>query len=82
MRRDGFFVIRELGGHGIGRTIPEDPRVPNFPHPSAKQALTAGLVITVEPSLRPEPVMPCLDTTAGPCAPGTAAPRLIMSTQL
>ena len=47
VRRDGFFVIRELGGHGIGRTIHEDPRVPNFPDPSAKQ--TAGLVITVEP---------------------------------
>jgi methionyl aminopeptidase len=49
VRRAGFFVIRELGGHGIGRTIHEDPRVPNFPDPSAKQILTAGLVITVEP---------------------------------
>jgi methionyl aminopeptidase len=49
VRRDGFFVIRELGGHGIGRTIHEDPRVPNFPDPSAKQTLTAGPVITVEP---------------------------------
>jgi methionyl aminopeptidase len=49
VRRDGFAVIRELGGHGIGRTIHEEPRVPNYPDPEAQQVLTAGLVIAVEP---------------------------------
>lgn len=49
VRRSGFRVIRELGGHGIGRTIHEEPSVPNFNDPSVKQRLTAGLVITVEP---------------------------------
>jgi len=49
VRREGFSVIRELGGHGIGRTIHEEPRVPNFPDPEARQVLTEGLVITVEP---------------------------------
>jgi len=49
VRRAGFSVIRDLGGHGIGRTIHEDPRVPNFADPEAKQILTEGLVITVEP---------------------------------
>jgi len=49
VRRSGFRVIRELGGHGIGRTIHEAPSVPNFNDPSMKQRLTAGLVITVEP---------------------------------
>lgn len=49
VRRQGFSVIRELGGHGIGRTIHEEPRVPNFPDPEARQVLTEGLVITVEP---------------------------------
>jgi methionyl aminopeptidase len=44
-----FSVIRELGGHGIGRTIHEEPSVPNFADPAAKQILTAGLVITIEP---------------------------------
>jgi methionyl aminopeptidase len=44
-----FSVIRELGGHGIGRTIHEAPSVPNFADPAAKQILTAGLVITIEP---------------------------------
>lgn len=49
VRRSGFRVMRELGGHGIGHTIHEEPRVPNFDDPSAKRRLTTGLVITVEP---------------------------------
>jgi methionyl aminopeptidase len=49
VRRAGFSVIRELGGHGIGRTIHEEPRVPNFADPTANQVLTEGLVITIEP---------------------------------
>jgi methionyl aminopeptidase len=49
VRRDGFSVIRDLGGHGIGRTIHEEPRVPNYDDPEANQILTEGLVITVEP---------------------------------
>jgi methionyl aminopeptidase len=49
VQRNGFFVIRELGGHGIGRTIHEPPRVPNFADFTASQILTEGLVITVEP---------------------------------
>src|SRR6202047_693097 len=49
VRRSGFSVIRDLGGHGIGRTIHEGPRVPNYPNAQANQVLTEGLVITVEP---------------------------------
>jgi len=49
VRREGFSVIRELGGHGIGRTIHEEPRIPNYADPQARQVLTEGLVITVEP---------------------------------
>lgn len=45
----GFHVIRDLCGHGIGRTIHESPSVPNWPDPSASDFLTEGLVITVEP---------------------------------
>ena len=44
-----FSVIRELGGHGIGRTIHEEPAIPNFADPAAKYVLSAGLVITIEP---------------------------------
>jgi methionyl aminopeptidase len=49
VRKAGFSVIRDLGGHGIGRTIHEEPRVPNFADPEASQILTEGLVITIEP---------------------------------
>jgi methionyl aminopeptidase len=49
VHRCGFSVIRELGGHGIGRTIHEPPSIPNYPDFAADQILTNGLVITVEP---------------------------------
>jgi len=40
-----------LGGHGIGRTIHEEPSVPNSPDPGDPTVLHSGLVITVEPIL-------------------------------
>jgi methionyl aminopeptidase len=49
VRKSGFAVVRELGGHGIGRTIHEAPHVPNYPDPTARQVMSEGLVITVEP---------------------------------
>ncbi|MGH9675532.1 MAG: type I methionyl aminopeptidase [Candidatus Acidiferrum sp.] len=49
VRRRGFSVVRELGGHGVGRTIHEEPSVPNWPDPAARDILTEGLVITIEP---------------------------------
>ena len=49
VRRRGFHVIPELGGHGVGRTIHESPSVPNYADPAARHLLTEGLVITIEP---------------------------------
>jgi methionyl aminopeptidase len=49
VRRRGFHVVRELGGHGVGRTIHEPPSVPNFADPEARTTLTEGLVIAIEP---------------------------------
>jgi methionyl aminopeptidase len=49
VRRSGFAVVRELGGHGIGRAIHELPHIPNYPDPQARQVMNEGLVITVEP---------------------------------
>jgi methionyl aminopeptidase len=48
-RRCGFSVMRELCGHGVGRTIHEEPSIPNYHDPSFRQRLTEGLVITIEP---------------------------------
>jgi methionyl aminopeptidase len=50
-RRGGFSVMRELCGHGVGRTIHEAPTVPNYYDPAQRTRLTEGLVITIEPIL-------------------------------
>jgi methionyl aminopeptidase len=53
VRRRGFHVVRELGGHGIGRTIHEPPSVPNYADFFAHK-LTEGLAITTtHPSIEP-----------------------------
>jgi methionyl aminopeptidase len=49
--RRGVSALEELGGHGIGRTIHEEPSVPNTPGADDTTRLHAGLVITVEPIL-------------------------------
>jgi methionyl aminopeptidase len=49
VRRSGFSVVKQLCGHGIGRTIHEAPSVPNYFDARADQRLTNGLVITIEP---------------------------------
>jgi methionyl aminopeptidase len=49
--REGFAVVRELCGHGVGRTIHEAPEVPNYFNPDQSDVLTDGLVITIEPLL-------------------------------
>jgi len=49
VRRRGFHIIPELGGHGVGRTIHESPSVPNYADPAARHLLSEGLVITIEP---------------------------------
>ena len=45
----GFSVLRDLTGHGIGRRIHEPPTVPSWDAPWARQPLTPGLVMTIEP---------------------------------
>lgn len=48
-RRCHFQVMRDLCGHGVGRTIHEPPSVPNYHDPRLRSRLTEGLVITIEP---------------------------------
>jgi len=49
VHRHGFSVVRELCGHGVGKSIHEEPCVPNYFEPRARSKLTEGLVITIEP---------------------------------
>ena len=46
---DGFAVVRSLVGHGVGRSMHEDPQVPNYGRPGGGVELTEGMVIAVEP---------------------------------
>jgi len=54
-RREGVSVLRELGGHGIGRRLHESPSVPNWGDPSARELLHEGLVLAVEPMIASAP---------------------------
>lgn len=51
VRRRGFTVVRGLTGHGVGRTIHEEPSVPNEYDPWQADVLTEGLVLTIEPMI-------------------------------
>lgn len=46
---DGFSVVRDFVGHGIGTSMHEDPQVPNYGHRGAGTRLRAGMVIAIEP---------------------------------
>lgn len=50
-RRDGFSVVRDYVGHGIGRELHEDPQVPNFGEAGTGIKLRRGLVLALEPML-------------------------------
>jgi methionyl aminopeptidase len=46
---NGFSVVREFSGHGIGAALHEDPSVPNFGIPGRGPKLKPGLVLAIEP---------------------------------
>lgn len=49
VERNGFSVVRELVGHGIGREMHEPPQVPNFVEGASRLALQAGMTLAIEP---------------------------------
>jgi methionyl aminopeptidase len=48
---EGFGVVREFVGHGIGRSMHEDPQVPNFGVQGKGPRLKAGMVLAIEPMI-------------------------------
>jgi methionyl aminopeptidase len=48
---EGFGVVREFVGHGIGRSMHEDPQVPNFGTRGKGLRLKAGMVLAIEPMI-------------------------------
>ena len=49
VEKNGFSVVREYIGHGIGRNLHEDPEVPNYGAPGRGQRLRPGMTIAIEP---------------------------------
>ena len=49
VEQDGFGVVRDFVGHGIGHALHEDPPIPNFGSPHTGPRLKAGMVLAIEP---------------------------------
>lgn len=48
---EGFGVVRDFVGHGIGKSMHEDPQVPNFGAAGKGPRLKAGMVLAIEPMI-------------------------------
>lgn len=48
---NGYGVVRELVGHGVGRNLHEEPDIPNFGNAGRGRRLVNGMVIAVEPMI-------------------------------
>ena len=49
VEKNGFSVVRQLVGHGVGYEVHEEPRVPNYGRPSEGTKFQEGMVIAIEP---------------------------------
>jgi methionyl aminopeptidase len=47
----GFSVVRSLVGHGIGRSMHEEPQIPNFGEPGRGPLLASGMTLAIEPMI-------------------------------
>ena len=50
-KKNGYGVVRELVGHGLGRSLHEDPQVPNYGKRGSGPKMQEGMVIAVEPMI-------------------------------
>ena len=49
--KNGYSVVREFCGHGIGQVFHEDPQVLHYGHPGQGMKLQAGMIFTIEPMI-------------------------------
>jgi len=49
VERNGFSVVRSFVGHGIGKSLHEEPQIPNFGAPGRGVRLRAGMTLAIEP---------------------------------
>jgi methionyl aminopeptidase len=50
-RKNGYGVVRELVGHGVGKNLHEDPQVPNYGRRGDGKRLKEGMVLAIEPMI-------------------------------
>jgi methionyl aminopeptidase len=50
-KKRGYGVVRELVGHGLGKSMHEDPQVPNYGKRGSGAVMKEGLVIAIEPMI-------------------------------
>lgn len=50
-KQNGYGVVRELTGHGVGKSLHEEPEVPNYGRRGQGLKLQDGLVIAIEPMI-------------------------------
>jgi methionyl aminopeptidase len=50
-KKNGYGVVRELVGHGLGRNLHEDPQVPNYGKRGSGKKLKEGIVLAIEPMI-------------------------------
>lgn len=46
---NGYTVVREFVGHGVGRKLHEEPQIPNYGRPGSGPKLKAGMTLAIEP---------------------------------
>lgn len=51
VKNNGFSVVKEYVGHGIGRSLHEDPQIPNFGNKNEGPVLKEGITIAIEPMI-------------------------------
>jgi methionyl aminopeptidase len=49
--RNGFSVVREFVGHGVGRKLHEEPQIPNYGRRGSGPKLKAGMTLAIEPMI-------------------------------
>lgn len=72
-RKHGYSVVRELVGHGVGRSLHEDPEVPDYGKRGKGMLLRDGLVVAIEPMINLG-VKEIYQTTDGPSTPAIGSP--------
>jgi methionyl aminopeptidase len=49
IQASGFSIVRDFVGHGVGRSMHEEPQIPNFGRPGVGPKLSAGMTLAIEP---------------------------------